>query len=96
MKNNPRIEFTNSFNTQRKNAPLEIKEAFLETLALFLEEPNNPFLRNHALRGKLAGYRSLDVTNDWRAIFKETQVGELRVIKFFAIGTHKNLYGNNS
>jgi hypothetical protein len=31
MKNEPRIEFTPLFTKQRKSAPVEIKEAFLDT-----------------------------------------------------------------
>lgn len=89
----PRIEFTDFFNKQRKAAPSAIKVAFRETLALFLEDPNNPYLRNHPLTGKLAGYISIDVTDDWRALFKETQTGGQKVITFHKIGTHEELYG---
>ena len=92
-KTNPRIEFTDLFNRQRKNAPLEIKIAFREALALFLEDQFHPMLRNHVLREKLAGYRSIDVTEDFRAIFKETQSGKQKVIIFHKIGTHEELYG---
>jgi hypothetical protein len=45
MKNEPRIEFIPFFNKQRKAAPLEIKEAFRETLELFLENPEHKALR---------------------------------------------------
>ncbi|HZE87428.1 MAG TPA: hypothetical protein VE090_04455 [Methylomirabilota bacterium] len=48
--NNPRIEFTELFNKQRKAAPHEIKMAFRETLALFLEDSSYPQLRNHPLK----------------------------------------------
>jgi addiction module RelE/StbE family toxin len=74
-------------------APLEIKEAFRETLALFLEDPHHPFLRNHPLKEQFAGYRSIDVTDDWRAVFKESSTGDRVVITFHLIGTHKELYG---
>jgi addiction module RelE/StbE family toxin len=93
MKSEPRIEFTDDFNTQRKAAPLAIKEAFRETLALFLEDPHHPFLRNHPLTEQFAGYRSIDVTDDWRAVFKESSTGDRVVITFHLIGTHQELYG---
>lgn len=89
----PRIEFTDLFNKQRKATPSAIKLAFRETLALFLEDPNNPFLRNHPLTGKLSGYRSINVTEDWRALFKQTQTDKKKVITFHKIGTHQELYG---
>jgi mRNA-degrading endonuclease YafQ of YafQ-DinJ toxin-antitoxin module len=70
IKNPLRIEFSERFNKQRKEAPLEVKVAFLEALELFQENPNNPQLRNHSLKEKYSGYNSIDVTDDWRALFK--------------------------
>ena len=93
MKSESRIEFTDDFNKQRKVAPLEIKEAFRETLALFLEDSHHPFLRNHPLKEKFAGYRSIDVTDDWRAVFKESSTRDRVLITFHLIGTHQELYG---
>ncbi len=92
MKNEPRIEFTPFFEKQRKAAPLEIRQAFLETLSLFIDDSDHSTLRNHALKENFAGYRSIDVTEDWRAVFKETNAGEWKVITFHMIGTHKDLY----
>ena len=92
MKNEPRIEFTPLFTKQRKAAPLEVKQALLDTLELFLADPLNPFLRNHALKEKFAGFRSIDVTEDVRAVFKEEQSGERKVITFHLLGTHDELY----
>jgi addiction module RelE/StbE family toxin len=89
MKNAPRIEFTPLFNKQRKAAPLEIKQAFRDALDLFAENPNHPALRNHPLTGKYAGFRSIDVTADWRALYRE----EKERIMFADLGTHEELYG---
>jgi len=89
MKNAPRIEFTPLFNKQRKAAPLEIKQAFRDTLDLFAENPNHETLRNHPLIGKYAGFRSIDVTEDWRALYRS----EPERIIFVEIGTHPQLYG---
>ena len=41
------------------------------TLRLFLTDPLNPSLRNHALKGKLKGLRAISVTSDLRIIFEE-------------------------
>jgi addiction module RelE/StbE family toxin len=89
MKNAPRIEFTPLFNKQRKAAPLEIKQAFRDALDLFAENPNHPALRNHPLTGKYAGFHSIDVTEDWRALYRE----EKERIMFADLGTHEQLYG---
>ena len=87
------IEFARSFEQQLRGVPNEIKETFLDTLVLFREDPHHPFLRNHPLKEKFAGYRSIDVTDNWRAVFKETYAGDRIVITFHLIGTHEALYG---
>jgi addiction module RelE/StbE family toxin len=89
MKNTPRIEFTPLFTKQRKAAPLEIKQAFRDALDLFAENPNHPTLRNHPLTGRYAGFKSIDVTEDWRALYRT----ESKRIIFVELGTHPQLYG---
>jgi addiction module RelE/StbE family toxin len=88
----PHIEFKSYFNKQLKAAPREIRIAFIETLHLFRDNPSHPFLRNHALKNKLAGFRSINVTDDWRALFR-IKNGQ---IVFVEIGTHKQLYRRTS
>lgn len=50
-----------------------------------------PMLRNHSLSGKYKGCRSINVSGDWRAIFREYKGGA--VIYFEMLGTHSELYG---
>lgn len=93
IKQSPQIEFSKIFNKQLKNSSREIKISFRDTFALFLDNPNDPHLRNHVLRGKYAGYRSFDVTEDWRAIFIEKIDRENnKTVIFKFIGTHNQLY----
>lgn len=87
-----RVKYTTLFDKQRKAAPLEIKIAFKETRELFLDNPNHPHLRNHALREQFAGYRSINVTSDWRALFKVKESKTQIVITFHILGTHEQLY----
>jgi addiction module RelE/StbE family toxin len=89
----PHINFSQRFDKQLSDASDEIIAAFLDTLQLFLTDPTHPALRNHALTGDFAGYRSIDVTEDIRAVFKETFAGEQNVVTFHLFGTHKQLYG---
>lgn len=89
----PFIKYTPLFSKQRKAAPLEIKTAFREALELFLDNPNHPSLRDHALREKFTGYRSIDITSDWRALFKVNKSKTQTVITFHILGTHEQLYG---
>lgn len=91
--NTPLIKYSNLFNKQRKALPLEIKIAFRDARELFLDNPSHSALRNHPLREKFAGYRSIDVTEDYRVLFKEIKAEKQIVIKFYTIGTHEELYG---
>ena len=91
--NRTRVEFSDRFNKQLQNTPDEIKAAFADALTLLLTDPTSPALRDHELHGIFAGYRSIDVTEDYRALFRETQTNEQKIIDFQQIGTHKELYG---
>ena len=56
---------------------------------------NNPFdkiLNNHALKGEYLGYRSINITGDFRAIFRELSGGKYEFVEFVDIGTHSQLY----
>lgn len=92
-KNLKRINYTRTFLRQFKKAPLQIKIAFRERLAIFLENPFFPQLNNHSLTGKLKGYRSINIAGDWRAIFSEVenQKGE-KIVILETLGTHSQLY----
>jgi addiction module RelE/StbE family toxin len=93
MRNVPRIEYTPFFEKQRKAAPIAIRKAFLETLELFAEDPTHERLRNHPLTGTYAGYRSIDITPDWRAVFIILKSATRTIIRFHFLGTHQQLYG---
>jgi addiction module RelE/StbE family toxin len=86
---NKRIEFSTVFNKLLSRAPTEIKIAFREAYDLFSENPSHPALRNHPLTGEYAAFRSIDVTSDWRALYRE----ESERVIFADLGTHEELYG---
>ena len=88
----PRIEFSVFFNKHLTASTREIRVAFLETLQLFRDDPDHPSLRNHPLKDKFAEVRSIDVTGDWRALYRR----ERERIIFVELGTHDQLYGENS
>jgi addiction module RelE/StbE family toxin len=66
-----------------------IKKAYVERRALLLEDMHNLKLHVHKLTGEYAGYKSFNVTGDFRVIFEEIEDGYL----FVRIGTHSELYG---
>ena len=85
-----RIEFSRRFEKDLSKAPKKIRIAFKVRLAIFLQDTFNPILNNHALTGGYKDYRSINVTGDFRAIFREFDNGE--IIYFEIIGTHSQLY----
>lgn len=60
-----------------------------ERLKVFRANPYDQTLSNHALRGKYAGYRSINITGDYRAIYRKLSRDS---VSFIAIGTHTELY----
>lgn len=83
-----RIDYSKKFIKQLRKAPLSIKRYFRQKSELFLNHPFHPQLNNHALTGKFKGYRSINITGDWRAIYSE----EENLIIFKLLGTHSQLY----
>ncbi|OGZ22599.1 MAG: hypothetical protein A3A08_02335 [Candidatus Nealsonbacteria bacterium RIFCSPLOWO2_01_FULL_41_9] len=65
------------------------KEKFKERRDLFLEDPYDSLLNNHALTGKYTGSHSINVTGDLRVIY---DIINKDSVLFIDIDTHSNLY----
>ena len=68
---------------------VEVKRALTERLHLFMNDPFNRLLNNHALNGNMQIYRSINITGDYRLIFEQCDTDIVRLID---IDTHSNLY----
>ena len=66
-----------------------IQKQIDERLALFRIRPFDPILKNHGLSGKYQGYRSINITGDFRAIYEQINDDAAR---FIELDTHSNLY----
>lgn len=75
-----------------KKFDVKILKSFKERIIKFSKNPFDLQLNNHLLKREWKGYSSIDITSDWRAIYKEIKIGEETVAYFVAIGTHKELY----
>ena len=84
------IQYTPDFKKQYGKLQKKFQDRFDSRLALFLEDPTNPLLRVHPLKGVFAGYWSMNVSGDLRALYRMD--GE-HIIIFALIGTHSQLYG---
>lgn len=77
-----------NFEKQYKKLPTKVKAQTKTRLKMFLQNPRDKRLRDHALMSKYKGYRSIYITGNHRAIYK---VVGAKVV-FTHIGTHSKLY----
>ena len=82
------IQYTPAFKKQYTKLQKKIQERFDKCLTLFLINPSHPLLRIHPLQGSFAGYWSMNVSGDMRALYRTN--GE-HIIIFTLIGTHNQL-----
>jgi addiction module RelE/StbE family toxin len=83
------LRYTSVFKKQYKKLPKTFQNQFDERLRLFVTDPTHPQLRVHPLMGKFAGYWSMNVNGDLRALY--LRQGE-QIIIFALIGSHSQLY----
>ena len=83
------IQTTKNFDKQYAKLQPKTKIQFKKRIELFSLNPFEATLRNHPLKGKYLGYRSIDITGDIRALYI---VKADVIIVFGFIGTHSQLY----
>lgn len=84
-----KVIFHKKFEKQYRKLNESQKTKFKKRIAIFLNDPFDPILNNHSLRGKYKGYRSISITGNLRAIYKATKQD---VAIFITINTHSKLY----
>lgn len=87
-----KIQYDPDFLKTLKKLNVRVRKSFRESIEIFLKNPLDPGLDNHKLKRGYQGYRSIDVTSNYRAIYEEINEGEEPVAYFFQIGTHEELY----
>lgn len=86
------IRFDPEFYKYYHKVNVRIKHQTKDKLRIFEKNPYDSELNNHPLRREWRGYRSIEITNNYRAIYKEKVVGDQIIAFFVALGTHKELY----
>jgi addiction module RelE/StbE family toxin len=66
------------------------QDRFEIALVIFIQNPYNHSLHNHALIGTMAGSRTINIKSDLRAVF--VMIDDTTVF-FTDLGTHAQLYG---
>lgn len=85
-----KYQFHSRFKKVYLKLPEKIKKSVESRLMLFSRNPFEAPLNNHPLLGGYKGYRSINITGDYRAIYKELKKDEVVFVK---LGTHSELYG---
>lgn len=84
-----RAQLHKHFRKQVKKLSLQEQQLVQERVELFVLDPYHLRLRNHPLKGKYLGYRSIDIRPDVRALYT---VNDDDVAVFTFIGSHSQLY----
>ncbi|VVB91010.1 Bacterial toxin of type II toxin-antitoxin system, YafQ [uncultured archaeon] len=87
------VQYDPALLKKLKKLNVRTRNRFFERIKIFEKNHQEPILNNHALKRDYEGYRSIDITNDYRAIYEEVASGEDEPVAYFiAIGTHKELF----
>lgn len=83
------IRLHKNFKKKFKKLPLKIKRNYFERADLFLKDSFYPLLNNHSVDPIYPGWRSINITGDYRVLFEPKNDD---VVMFMKIGTHSELY----
>ncbi len=87
------ILYTKRFQKHYKKLDSYIQTRVKSSIRIFQENPWDTKLRNHPLEWEYIGYRSIDVTGDFRIVFAELSDDTYELIELIDVGTHSQLYG---
>lgn len=89
------VKYSPDFLKTFKKVDVRIRKSFKQRILIFSKNPNDLQLNNHQLRKEWQGHRSIDITVDHRAVYKEETLGKDKVAHFVTLGTHDELYKQN-
>jgi mRNA-degrading endonuclease YafQ of YafQ-DinJ toxin-antitoxin module len=78
------------FDKQMDKLDKPMQRKVFERAQLLAFDPFHPLLNNHKLHHPYDGYSSINITGDWRVVYRKVgpNMYELR-----AVGTHHQLFG---
>ncbi len=86
------VKYSPLFLSTSKKLNVKVRKSLKKRLAIFIKDPQDPQLDNHELKRRWLGHRAIDITADYRAIYKELYYGDEIIAYFITIGTHNQLY----
>ena len=78
------------FKRQYKKLGRGIRGKLQERFRLLMIDEFNPLLKNHKLHHPWEGYSSINITGDWRLVYKKLAADAYYLR---AVGTHHQLFG---
>lgn len=87
------VRYDPQFLKKLKKLNVRVRKSFKERIVLFAHDSQSPQLNNHSLTKEYSNFRSINITNDYRALYTEKSEGDEIVAYFEEIGIHKELYG---
>ena len=76
---------------RKRNFPEEELNKVIFMLANDIPLPREN--KDHALSGKLTGFRECHIRPDWLLVYDKEDDGELRILNLIRTGTHSDLFG---
>lgn len=86
------VQYNKDFFRQYKKADVRIRNSVDKRISIFRKNPKDTQLNNNSLKREWKGFRSIDITSGWRAVYEELHEGEEIIAYFVALGTHDQLY----
>ncbi len=80
--------FDKSYSKLSKKLKIKVNE----TLILFNNDKFNQQLNNHSLKWEYLWLRSINVTWDYRIIFREMNDNSYEIVELLKVWTHSELY----
>ena len=84
-----KILFHKKFYKDFDKIPRKIQSQFFDRVELFEIDPTHSSLNNQSIDAVYPGWRSINITGDYRALF-DPKLHD--VVLFMRIGTHAQLY----
>lgn len=80
-------QFIKHFNKRIEPYP-HLKAKSDDRIKIFLDNPGDPILKNHNLKGNKTGLKSFSITGDIRIVYSQNN----STIYFLDIGSHNQVY----
>lgn len=84
-----KADYHKNFKKDYKKLTKAVQGSFRDRFILFLRNPQDLTLKDHALKGLLNGKRAFSVTGDVRVIYRFIDKDTLILLR---IGTHNQVY----